>query len=518
MVDNNTPRPDGQGTFNISNTSPAISGSWIVFYNANDSLWSYNIVTGKFAKLADTSTPVPGGTGNFTSFPVCDSGGEAALYVSGGTVLFFGSDANAPAFCSGGYYTVPVIGGKVSKMIDYNTVLPGGGTFFVPTSMSFSDGVAAFSAETRNPGDIGIWTAHNGTIERLADSNTTYCYANCGSSNPGTINGWLGATISGSTIAFDGSGEFGETGWNGLFLTSASAPALTPILNSTQVLPGDVAPPPPPATPTFYEQPVVDGGNVFFIATDPNFKGSSATCGGAFWGIFETTTGGGAMTSVANTCDTLPGITQLNAANSFESLAASGSIAIFEVADSAGQQSGYSLYSSANGKLTPVVQSGQTLSDGVVSIMAQPGTNSIDGSHVVFEATFTGQPYSAIYLASVSCGIRRAANVSVTVETPQYDPATGTYSQTAAVTNLGRSPIEGPVALVLEGLTDGVRLAYPAIDKVCLAPMDSPLVSLPLPPDNTLRPGDTATAKLRFANPLNRPIVFAPSVAASGIR
>lgn len=68
-------RPDAKGQFalNIS-IRAAIDGDFIVFRDqgpsntgADNAIWSFNLKTETFTKLADNSIRVPGGIGNFTN-------------------------------------------------------------------------------------------------------------------------------------------------------------------------------------------------------------------------------------------------------------------------------------------------------------------------------------------------------------------------------------------------------------------------------------------------------------------
>jgi hypothetical protein len=197
------------------------------------SIWSNNLTTGAFVKLVDTSTRVNGGTGKFVSFASCGNDANGPDFqLPGGTLLFFGADSGA-AGCEGGLYTLPVAGGRVYKVADYHTSLPGGGTFSAfqgLLSISLDRGRAVFSAQAANPSDTGIWsaTASGGGIERIADDNTLYCW-----DPPACLDNamyYSADFIGGTEVAFIGGGGFGEFGSNGLFVTPVSSPVLNPVL------------------------------------------------------------------------------------------------------------------------------------------------------------------------------------------------------------------------------------------------------------------------------------------------
>jgi hypothetical protein len=427
IVDNATPRPDGQGNFNPdlgADSVPAINGDWVVFINDDSDedqylgIWSYNTRTKVFTELVNFTTAYPAlNGGHFVGFGACGSTKGYAIQVQNNTVLFFGAVSNAPA-CGygyeGGLYTVPAKGGTISKVVDWTTALPGmGGTFLWLGSgpfylvsafqMSLSNGTVVFSAGTQNPTDQGVWAASsNGTnLELIADETTQYCLQN---QVGGCAYLYSNGFISDGSVAFTGGGTFGEEGWNGLFVTSSSSPALNPVLNSTQVLPGDTAPGGP--IQSFYFEPVIDGSNMYFVATDPNFQG---TCpgGSGFTGVFQTTLGGGTMTNVANTCDTLPGVGQINVANSFNSLSASGSLLVFQLEDNdlmvTGSVCSDRLYAAINGVPSgPVISCGDTLlGEEVYSLTNFPGSLSVSSDHFIFGASLgqAGGTYG-IYMAT----------------------------------------------------------------------------------------------------------------------
>lgn len=113
-------------------------------------------------KVADTATPIPNGSGNFTAF---NAGGYGPA-MSQGSVVFYASGANGQR----GYYSH--IGGVLSRLADTNTTAPGGskftgfGTFsygFESESLYFNGGSATES---------GFYVSSNGIITKLMDTNT----------------------------------------------------------------------------------------------------------------------------------------------------------------------------------------------------------------------------------------------------------------------------------------------------------------------------------------------------------
>ncbi len=116
---------DAQGGVFGSIDGPQVEGNTVVFRAASGSTQSilgfYSVTgTGAPVKLVDTSTPVPGGTGNFLSFGV--AGNTTSFSFSGGEVIFIGTDAGNNR---AGIYSVPAAGGAIRKVAAVGDVISG---------------------------------------------------------------------------------------------------------------------------------------------------------------------------------------------------------------------------------------------------------------------------------------------------------------------------------------------------------------------------------------------------------
>jgi len=103
--------PGGSSTF-LEFYSPSMSGNSVMFYGL-DALWNgglYRTTGGSVTTVADSNTPVPDGTGNFSDF------GAGSL--AGNAVVFSGAAAG-----QGGIYLFQ--DGAYSKIIDLNDTLGG---------------------------------------------------------------------------------------------------------------------------------------------------------------------------------------------------------------------------------------------------------------------------------------------------------------------------------------------------------------------------------------------------------
>jgi hypothetical protein len=144
---------------------------------------------GSFTTIADTTTAIPGGSGNFTSF----SPGPA---IDAGNVAFtaFGSNGQ-----NGVYLTQP---GGVATLADTNTKIPAdnGGFVSYPSNPHFNAHNTSFFA-TGSGGQQGIFASHGGTLSTVADQNTLV--PNASDKSTFTTFGGLPA-ISGNFTAFAG--------------------------------------------------------------------------------------------------------------------------------------------------------------------------------------------------------------------------------------------------------------------------------------------------------------------------
>jgi hypothetical protein len=95
-----------------------------------------------------------------------------------------------------------------------------------------------------------------------------------------------------------------------------------------------------------------------------------------------------------------------------------------------------------------------------------------------------------------------------------YHPASKVYTQQLAVGNLGLTPVNGPVFVVLEDLSKGVSLEQAAGQTSCYAPLGSPYV-LALPAGSSLGVGRSKDIELEFSGPSGVTISYTPLVVVS---
>jgi len=173
LVNSGENRPDGIPWYVFG--PPSIDGTNIVFLTANaqvfatlDGIWG--IDTSKSltpVQLAGLTTPVPGGSGNFTGFGIP---GNSTPTIANGTAVFYGTDSSGLP----GIFAMPAGGGTISKIVTTATAAPDGGTFTQVGSATTNGKLVAFYGQT-SAGHSGIYqsstTGHG--LKTLINNTTT---------------------------------------------------------------------------------------------------------------------------------------------------------------------------------------------------------------------------------------------------------------------------------------------------------------------------------------------------------
>src|SRR5262249_16381884 len=115
VADTSTPIPQGTGNFNQFDIHPVVSGGNVAFLatgaGMQQGIYLYDGTTLK--KIVDRESPIPDGTGNFLGF-------VGSPVMSGNHVAFFGFGS-----AGGGIYLFN--GSTLIRVADGNTPVPGGG-------------------------------------------------------------------------------------------------------------------------------------------------------------------------------------------------------------------------------------------------------------------------------------------------------------------------------------------------------------------------------------------------------
>ncbi len=211
LFDTSFVAPDGQLIFTIDR--PAMAGKTVAFIGVTSTpsvyLFSVPVGGGTPVVLASNSTKVPGGTGDFTGnqlgyFTAFEPSGCSSPAVGSKDVVFVGRDAAG----NEGIYAVPLNGGKIVKLVDYGTAIPGGpvqGHVHFEEGYSFCNISVSGSTVAFDAGSAGVYETDTGgnNLTRIADPNT-----------PATIHTfdvaqYLQPAISGTKIAYVGATVFG---------------------------------------------------------------------------------------------------------------------------------------------------------------------------------------------------------------------------------------------------------------------------------------------------------------------
>ncbi len=159
-----TPLPGGAGQF-CGAQDPSIGGGTVAFSGSGVGTGNaiYADFAGTLELVADTSTPVPGGVGNFLAL-----GGHAA---DGESVVFAGRDNGGPPANYGLYI---YSGGSLEVLVDSNTPVPGSGTTFGSTALGSpavdAGDVVFVGSNSGSSSAHGLFLIKDQSIVRLVDA------------------------------------------------------------------------------------------------------------------------------------------------------------------------------------------------------------------------------------------------------------------------------------------------------------------------------------------------------------
>lgn len=161
VADTATPIPGGAGNFVGFRFDPSIDSGNIAFAGGDTAGFSlggvYTEIGGLLSVVADGSTPIPGGSGNFSSFDI--------VSMDGTDVAFRGF---APTFIG----LVTYIDGVFNVVMDQNTPIPGDTGNFTLFGAATLDGGNVVFLGGKNADLTGVYTDLGGTLRVVADKNT----------------------------------------------------------------------------------------------------------------------------------------------------------------------------------------------------------------------------------------------------------------------------------------------------------------------------------------------------------
>ena len=259
LVDLNSPIPSGTGNFTAFGIGaipgdPCVNGDNVAFFGSGSSGQQgiYRATSGgALSKVADLSTAIPAGTGNFIGFTV--SGIPTDPCINGDTVAFFGAGSSGQQ----GIYRATSVG-AAAKVADLSTAIPGGSGNFtgftingIPTDPCVSgDTVAFFGAGSS--GQQGVYRATSlGTPTKVVDLNSAVPSS---TGNFTAVNGLSLDPTDAANLAIVGTGGAVK----GVY-ASIGGGALARIADTTMSIPG--------STSTFadFQSVSIDPGDVAFL-------------------------------------------------------------------------------------------------------------------------------------------------------------------------------------------------------------------------------------------------------------
>lgn len=157
VADMNTAIPSGTGDFDGFGSGPNISGSQVAFSGWEDVFVDgIYIGNGSLAKVADETTAIPDGVGNFTSFGSPD--------ISGSEVVFIGNGTNSQKGIYAG-------NGTLRTVVERDTGIPDGtGNFTDFLNYSISGEDVAFTG-SGDSSQQGIYAEIDGMLDVIIDRN-----------------------------------------------------------------------------------------------------------------------------------------------------------------------------------------------------------------------------------------------------------------------------------------------------------------------------------------------------------
>lgn len=237
--------PDGTGNFNFLSL-PSLSGASMTFIGSGSGGQEgvYTDIGGPLLAVANLTTQIPGGTGNFTGF----GGGAGLPVIQGASVAFAAAGSGGQA----GIYRWS--GGMNSLVANLSTVQPGGSGAFTTLSDAAIDGSRVAFFGSRNVGGLraGLYVSNGGTLSTAADTTTTV------PGGSGTFEAFGAPSLTGQTVVFTALDGVGNKG-----IYSSTGGVVNLLYNGNSLVPGGTG-----TFTDFSDEVSVDGSNIAFFGVD----------------------------------------------------------------------------------------------------------------------------------------------------------------------------------------------------------------------------------------------------------
>jgi hypothetical protein len=351
--------------------APVLGGGVATFQGVSSNFSAFGVYTapgGTVARVADTTTAIPGGTGNFTQFSNLSAGADRTAFVGDSSTTTFG------------YGVYSAAGGAVSPVADLTTPVPGGGSFTrFNRGTAVAGGTTYFSA-TQSNNVVGLFSAAGGTVTRLVDTTT----AVPGGTGSFTFVYQPAATAAG--VAFRGDSGGGRVG-----VYTYAGGTVTRVADTDTAVPG--------GTGMFsgLSAPGADGGVVAFVGFTGPVLGATAS------GVYASTDGG-PVVRIADLGTPLP---DSGAVDGFGEVSVSAGRVAFTTTrtgdDPSDRRGLYIRDAAATGPILKVVAPGDVIDGRTVGHITFD-RYGFEGDQIAFTAYFTDGPSAgrvAVYVATV---------------------------------------------------------------------------------------------------------------------
>lgn len=164
VADTATPVPGGTGTFAAFTNMVSVDANGNVAFGENNSTTNNGIYlssSGVLSRVADLNTTIPGGTGKFTGFALFGNS------IDGGRLAFRGNGSSNQA----GIYAYA--SGSLTKIADTNSAIPGGTGNFTSFGTAYVDSTSYAFVGPGDSGQQGLYVSNGATITRIADKTST---------------------------------------------------------------------------------------------------------------------------------------------------------------------------------------------------------------------------------------------------------------------------------------------------------------------------------------------------------
>lgn len=353
----------GVGTFSSFTVRPSVSGDFTAFGgnpvagpSINASLLALSNA-GAVTKIADTTTPVPGGSGNFMVFS------PAPIGLDGGVYAFQGNGASVAPTNFGVFSNST---GSLAAVATLNTSYPGGGNFTNHTSPTVSGTTVAFGGTNAGGPSppVGVFTRTGaGALTTVATNSTPAPGGGTFQFFHDPTNGVTIPNVSGSTVVFNAQTTTGRVG-----VYASGISGIAAVATNQTTIPGGTG-----SFTSFGHLPASSGANVAFFGA-----GSSGQQGIYRWV-------GGVVTRVADRTTAVPGAT--GTFNSFllTDVAMDGDRVAFRGTSTTGVNG---IYTDLGGTLAKVVATGDIL-DGKTVSAVNIGAMGFEGSTIAVMVGFS---------------------------------------------------------------------------------------------------------------------------------